>query len=94
MDQLRGSATITDLQLVHVIAKLRVPYESGQGYYWVMIWDLAKELDIHPNRVRSKARRAMKRKLIDCCNCGCRGDFELLAEGEKLLREYPLRANN
>lgn len=88
LDPLRGSATISDLDFVRAIAKLRVWTGGTQGHYrWVMIWDLAAELKIHPNRVRSKLRRAHKRKLVDGCSCGCRGDFELLPAGEKLLRE-------
>ena len=86
MNQLRSSATISDLQLVQAIAKLRAP-KLELGFSWVMIWELAAELDIHPNRVRSKFRRAYKRKLVDGCNCGCRGDFVLLPAGEALLLE-------
>lgn len=88
-DQLRSSATISDLQLVQAIAKLRK--KAPHGYYWVMIWELAAELDIHPNRVRSKVRRARKRNLVDGCICGCRGDFELLPAGEKMLRDEQWR---
>lgn len=83
---LRGSSTISDLEFVQAVATLRRPTNGSRpAYYWVMIWDIAEFLHIHPNRIRSKMRRMMKRKLIDGCNCGCRGDIELLSAGEKLL---------
>lgn len=83
---LRGSSSITDAELVRAIVALRVKNLSG-GYYWVMIWDLAEWFDIHPNRIRSKVRRAHRRGLVDGCICGCRGDFELLPAGELLATE-------
>ena len=83
-DPLRSSATISDVEWVRAIAELREPMRNW-GYYGVMVWDLAERLNIHPNRVRSKARRAAKRGLSDGCTCGCRGDFKLLPAGEALL---------
>jgi len=84
IDRLRGSVTISDLEWVRAIDKLRVL--KPWGYSWVYIGDLADELNIHPNRIRSKMRRAgEKRKLSDGCNCGCRGDVVLLPAGEALL---------
>lgn len=83
-DPNRPASSITDLEFVQAIAKLREPNGNG-GYRWVMIGDLATELEINPNRLRSKWRRANKRKLVDGCNCGCRGDFYLLPAGEELL---------
>lgn len=85
-DPLRPSATISDREWVQAIADLREPMPGG-GFHWVTVWDLAERLDIHPNRVRSKARRAAKRGLSDGCICGCRGDFELLPAGEALLAD-------
>jgi len=88
VDQLRSSATISDLEFVRAIAKLREPIPAHYRlFYGVNLWDLAKELDIHQNRVKSKFRRAEKRILVDGCNCGCRGGFTLLPAGEELLKE-------
>lgn len=85
VDRLRGAATISDLEWVRAIAKLRILRSNG-NYSWVMVGDLADELNIHPNRIRSKMRRAgEKRRLSDGCNCGCRGDVVLLPAGEDLL---------
>ena len=93
LDQLRSSATITDLQLVQAIANLRTFMLPGNYYSWVNLYTVSEFLDINPNRVRSKFRRAHKRKLVDGCNCGCRGDLVLLPAGEKLLREWPITNN-
>lgn len=89
LDPLRPASTISDLEFVQAIDKLQRKNQrkNGCGDGWVHLMDLAKELNINPNRVRSKFRRAAKRKLVDGCNCGCRGDFYLLVEGVKLLKE-------
>jgi len=86
IDYLRLGSTISDLEFVQAIAKLREPMLDFYGqFYGVNLWALAKELKIHPNRVKSKFRRAEKRMLVDGCNCGCRGAFQLLPAGEELL---------
>ena len=39
------------------------------------------ELAVFPEKVvRAKAKRLIKRGLIDGCACGCRGDFEIMSE--------------
>lgn len=83
-DPLRGSATVSDLAFVQAIAALRRPMRGG-GFYSVTVAALAEHLDIHPNRIRSKMRRAERRGLTDGCNCGCRGDVGLQPAGEELL---------
>ena len=85
---LRGSATISDLEFAQAIAKIRMPMRDGYGstYHWVMVGDLSEILDIHPNRIRSKLRRMLKRNLAEGCTCGCRGDISLTPKGESLLR--------
>jgi hypothetical protein len=35
--------------------------------------------------VLAKFRRVKKRGLVDGCDCGCRGDFELTSKGRELL---------
>lgn len=84
---LRRSSTITDLEFLLAVDKLRFLHsDKPSGVItrasWVFISDLAKELNIHSNRVRSKMRRLKKRKLIYGCNCGCRGDVELTWFGQ------------
>ncbi len=83
---LRPSSTISDFELVKGIALIRKASDIG-GFHWVMVWELSDYFNIHPNRIRSKVRRASKRKLVDGCICGCRGDFELLPAGEQMLKD-------
>lgn len=85
-EYLRGSASISDADFVRAISVLRGPWHQGR-YQWVMVWELADYFNIHPNRIRSKVRRAGRRGLVDGCICGCRGDFELLPAGERMVRE-------
>lgn len=52
-------------------------------------WYFGDEKDVHlampkdtPERlVLAKMRRLMQRGLVDGCDCGCRGDFEITAKG-------------
>jgi hypothetical protein len=44
-------------------------------------------VEIPHKLVLAKARKVIRRKLIDGCPCGCRGDFEVTAAGRALLRE-------
>lgn len=39
----------------------------------------------HEKLILSKMRRLIKRGLVDGCNCGCRGDFEITEKGEQYL---------
>lgn len=42
-----------------------------------------------PNKklVLAKMRQLMRRGLVDGCNCGCRGDFEITEKGEQWLKQ-------
>lgn len=42
------------------------------------VWDLANTLQASDKVVRAKARRLIRRGLLDGCPCGCRGDFTTL----------------
>jgi hypothetical protein len=44
---------------------------------YAMTWDLTAELDAPRKVVLAKARKLIKRGLLDGCACGCRGDFTL-----------------
>lgn len=90
VDLLRSGATISDLEFVLAIVKLRVFRHSG-GYTWVNVNELAVELNIHENRIRSKARRAYRRNLISGCVCGCRGSFELKPAGQAMVHEWVMK---
>lgn len=99
LEYIRSSATISDLEFAQAIAKVRTLRDplypdqvwiKGQGfswrYDWVQFWDLEPLFDIHPNRLRSKLRRMIRRGLAEGCTCGCRGDIYLTPKGEELLR--------
>lgn len=46
---------------------------------WSTLWDIEGHLPGLPKKVvRSKLRSLIKRRIIDGCTCGCRGDFEIL----------------
>jgi hypothetical protein len=48
---------------------------------WATTWDVQKRLNtFHPKIVLAKLRGMLKRKLIDGCGCGCRGDWEIPGE--------------
>lgn len=49
---------------------------------WSTRWDIQDELAQFPKKVViAKLRSMIKRKLIDGCVCGCRGDFEIVEGG-------------
>ena len=71
---------------------------------WATRWDVAAVLAGHPDEVEfpprdypnlpekvvlAKARKLIRRKLIDGCDCGCRGDFEVTAAGRRLVETAP-----
>lgn len=67
----------------------RVPYT--QFPHWVHTWNLQALMPAFPPEViLAKARALLRRGLITGCGCGCRGDFELTAEGGALAdRDAP-----
>jgi hypothetical protein len=47
---------------------------------WTMLWDLCERLGYPEKVVRAKAKTMItRRKTVDGCYCGCRGDFHLRA---------------
>ena len=46
---------------------------------WHSWWDIAQHWypDVPPKVVLAKLRGMLRRRLIDGCGCGCRGDFRL-----------------
>ena len=58
-------------------------------------WYFGNERDVSqampkdlPNEklVLAKMRQLMRRGLVDGCDCGCRGDFEITEKGEQWLK--------
>lgn len=53
---------------------------------WVFMHELAAEMPSVPHRVLvAKLRSLRRRRLINACLCGCRGDLELTASGEYVI---------
>lgn len=79
------AADIADRRLIEAIWHINWAKEPGI-YRWALIWDLEEELPEFPTKViRAKCRALIRRGLIDGCDCGCRGDFELTAAGRAVL---------
>lgn len=68
---------ITDEMFLNGVRELRQP--TSYGFSWVNRFDLAEHLGFPPKVVLAKARRLIRRNLLDGCDCGCRGDFEVRA---------------
>jgi hypothetical protein len=68
--------------------------EAHQGQFCNWVFD--DELDVRnampprtPDKLAlAKMQRLIQRKLVDGCCCGCRGDFEITSEGEKMLEKF------
>lgn len=85
------ASDITDLDLIRAVNEAAhqawwpngpQPPPSGR---WVCRWDLGH---LGPDKVvLAKARRLIRRGLMDGCDCGCRGDFVLTDAGRELLAE-------
>lgn len=53
---------------------------------WVFTCEVQDRFTEFPAKVvLAKCSALIKRKLIDGCTCGCRGDFELTAKGREVL---------
>ena len=75
------------LETVHRLSMEGREYGCGPPY-WVMAWDLEKALGLEGTGrlLLAKCESLIKRKLLDGCPCGCRGDFELTAAGKAFLQ--------
>lgn len=75
------------LAAVHKLAMAPRPNAWGDPPYWVFAWDLEKELGLENTGrlLLAKCEALIKKKLLDGCPCGCRGDFELTRAGRALL---------
>jgi hypothetical protein len=83
---------IRDADMLAVIAAINDnPPSVGPGYLktggrWAFTRDIFERFEPFPPKVvLAKARALIKRRLMDGCGCGCRGDFEVLAKGRELL---------
>jgi hypothetical protein len=50
---------------------------------WACEWEVTGLLGAPRKVVLAKARKLIKRGLLGGCGCGCRGDWHVLAPGQK-----------
>lgn len=64
----------------------QLPWEPRACPHWVFTWNLECMLPVFPvELIRAKAGALIRRGLLDGCDCGCRGDFELTPAGAAFL---------
>lgn len=63
--------------------------ENPRGSGWVRVWDLEPPYSNLPGKLfRAKTGQLMKQGLLDGCNCGCRGDYELTPKGKAAINDH------
>lgn len=98
---LRHARDIPDTAFLSIVDRLQRADEAARGVdlEWtsVMRWEVAAELgrsegagrygapDPVGKIVLAKARRLIRRGLLDGCYCGCRGDLSLTERGRTYL---------
>lgn len=76
MPKLVQAKDISDDVMLDALAKTRGMHGVSR---WSTLWDVQQALSQYPPRVvLAKLRSMTRRKIIDGCCCGCRGDFELI----------------
>ncbi len=82
------------LQNAPQVMTLKARNEAGHRIQWtnsgwVMRWQLEAVWErIPPKVILAKAKKLMRRKLLDGCACGCRGDFHLTDAGIQYIQEF------
>jgi hypothetical protein len=61
------------------VHRVRHTAQPEWEYQWAMRWDVEAELaEFHPKVVIAKMRALKRRRWLNGCDCGCRGDFVIL----------------
>lgn len=81
---------IDDRKVLSEVRRLSMDTQGGRWPntpHWVMARDLEKALGLENTGrlLLAKCDALIRRKLLDGCTCGCRGDFELTAAGRAFL---------
>ena len=81
---------VNDLAVLRVISELMAESyrrrPAADEYLWTMRWDIEARFPDVPEKVMlAKFAALARRKLIDGCTCGCRGDFWLTPKGREAL---------
>lgn len=75
------ASDITDTDMLRAVLR----DQSERGSIWACTWTLA-EREGWPTKVAAaKLRKLKQRGLLEGCDCGCRGDWELTPEGARTL---------
>lgn len=88
---------IHDWPILHFLANMP-KWESGLPKRGTWFWDDDYQPDnsvlramspgTPPKLALAKMQTLIRRKLVDGCTCGCRGDFEITQKGLLLLETY------
>jgi hypothetical protein len=77
----QSAKQILDIEVLRFIADSKWP-----GTSWAMFSMVCDAFPLFCEKVvRAKLHALIKRKLIDGCTCGCRGDFEVTKSGMNYL---------
>ena len=92
-DNPNNDLSITIRQCKHIPDKPIMEFLLENKGHWCN-WNFGDERDVRNSMpknlsseklILSKMRQLMKRGLVDGCDCGCRGDFEITTKGEEWL---------
>lgn len=84
----RKGARVKPLQAKHIDTRLflaLVEYKERNEGHWTLLWDITEAFGVPWSVARGKLARMKDARLVDGCDCGCRGDIELLPRGAELL---------
>jgi hypothetical protein len=91
------ASDISDIEMLQLIRQEQIEKKAERPVWadepvetvWTCTWTLAAKLaPTYPEKVvAAKLRKLLKKKMIDGCPCGCRGDWTVLPKGEEILRE-------
>ena len=80
------ASDISDAEMLDAIRAVRGRHRVAQ---WATRWDVEEHLSHWPSKVvQAKARSMIRRKLIDGCGCGCRGDYEILDPWDRFIVQW------
>jgi len=78
------AADIDDWEFLNLVAAYNLDEDR-----WALVWDMQAYFDVPFKVIRAKARKLLRRGLMDGCHCGCRGDFEVIDSAERRVLGWP-----
>lgn len=76
---------ICDVPILRLLTTVEVPATTAEGYAHSILHGMPA--GVPPKLVRAKMDSLIRRKLVNGCACGCRGDFTLTDAGRQALAE-------